>query len=152
MNAWGTATKQDGSKSRGKACKETRRLVLMPAAAVDKGAEDVLKAELAVLDLPVTSAGNYSNFVNVLSASANVPPYAAIAEVHVVPDRKTQFQVKLTPMRVLPTLDVLESVKKRREEAMRIVLEPYAESAAPVDGKDQVIPEGQRAATKQKKF
>ena len=151
-NQWGTATKQDGSKSRGKACKETRRLVLMPAAAVDKGAEEVLKAELGVLDLPVTSAGNYSNFVNVLAASANVPPHAAIAEVHVVADRKTQFQVKMTPMRVLPTLDVLEAVKKRREEALRIVLEPYAESAAPVDSKDQVVPEAQRASAKAKKF
>jgi hypothetical protein len=70
FDAWAS----DPNGGRGKACKQSRRLVVLPANALTT-AEDVQKAELAVMDLPVTSVKNYSNYVNVLAASANVPPY-----------------------------------------------------------------------------
>lgn len=150
MLEWGTGKKSDGSPSRGKACKETRRLIVMPWTAVDaaltKGPDEILKSELAILDVPVTSVQNYSTFVNVLATTANVPPYAAMAEIMVVPDRKTQFQVKFQPMRTLPNMEILQAVKRRVEDARKLVLEPYEESGAPVDKNDKVIPADQRQA------
>lgn len=123
-NEWAS----DPNGGRGKACKQTRRLVLIPGSAVDKGAEDIITAEMAVMDIPVTSVRHYSSFVNALAASANVPPYAAVAEISVVPDAKTQFRVGFRPMRVLPTMDLLEAVQKKLPDALRLSLEPYEET------------------------
>lgn len=145
-NEWGS----DPIGGRGKACKQTRRLVLLPGAAVEKGVQDVLTAEQAILDLPVTSVRNYSQYVNALAASANVPTYAAIAQISVVPDAKTQFKVMFQPMRVLPSLDLLNAVKRRLEGAASLSLEPYSETAAPVDENDQVKDVGKSSAKKSK--
>src|SRR3990172_6508037 len=87
-NAWGSV----GGGSRGKLCKETRRLVLLPASALESE-ESAQKGELAVLDIPVTSGKNYSNFVNALAASAGVPPWAAVTHISTERDAKTQFKV-----------------------------------------------------------
>lgn len=125
QNEWGSSP----TGGRGKACKEKRRLVLMPATAIEGGVDKVKSAELALLDLPVTSVRNYSQFVNTLSVSAGVPPYAAVALLTVVPDAKTQFKVNFQPMRIIPTEELLEAVIARREEALRISLQGYDETA-----------------------
>jgi hypothetical protein len=122
---WGSA----GENSRGKACKQTRRLVLLPSNALDEGIEKVKTAELAILDLPVTSVKNYSQFINTLAASAGVPAYAAVCKVKVVPDMKTQFKVMFQAMRVVPSVELLDALKSRRPEALRISLQPYDETA-----------------------
>jgi hypothetical protein len=122
---WGS----DPGGGRGKACKQTRRLVLMPGHAVEKGPQEILAAEMAVMDIPVTSVKNYSQFVNTLAASANVPGYAAVTEVSTVPDAKTQFKVNFRPMRILPTMELLDAVQKRLEGAKTLSLQPYEETA-----------------------
>lgn len=123
-NEWGS----DPNGGRGKACKQTRRLILLPAHAMEGGADGLRSAEMAVLDLPVTSVKNYSSFVNALAASANVPVYAAVTEISVVPDAKTQFKVQFRPMRVLPSVDLLGAVKSRIDGAKMLALEPYEET------------------------
>ena len=143
-NEWGS----DPNGGRGKACKQTRRLVLLPADAVAKGVQDVLTAEQAIMDLPVTSVRNYSQFVNSLAASVNVPTYAAIAQISVVPDAKTQFKVMFQPMRVVPSLDLLNAIKRRLEGAISLGLAPYEETAVPVDENDQVKDTGKASAKK----
>jgi hypothetical protein len=124
-NEWGS----DPNGGRGKACKQTRRLVLIPGHAVEGGAAAVNTAEFAVMDLPVTSVKNYSGYVNALAASAKMPPFAAVAEISVVPDAKTQFKVNFKPMRVLPTEELLVAVEGRMSSALALGLEPYEESA-----------------------
>lgn len=148
-NEWAS----DPKGGRGKACKQTRRLVLLPGVAVEKGPEEILSAEMAVMDIPVTSVKNYSQFVNTLYASANVPPYAAIAEIAVVRDAKTQFKVQFRPMRVIPTVELLEAVEKRLEGANKLSLEPYEETAhgEPVDPAEAVKAEAASKA-RSKKF
>jgi hypothetical protein len=148
-NEWGS----DPNGGRGKACKQTRRLVLLPGHAVETGVDAVKTAEMAILDLPVTSVRNYSQFVNALAASANVPTYAAIAQISVIPDAKTQFKVMFQPMRVLPSMDMLTAMKTRLEGAKLLSIEPYEETAAPVDENDQVTKEAAaKASDKKKKF
>lgn len=127
-NAWRSDVKSDGSIGKGKACKESRRMVMMPAAAaLEGGVLGVQSAELAILDLPVTSAKNYGAFVNAVAATAGVPPYAAIANIKVQPS-KNQFEVVITPLRVVPSVDVIRALKLRVEDAKRIALEPYDET------------------------
>ena len=64
MDEMGSVGKIDPRKqgNKGKACKERRRLAIIPAAAIKDG--EIAKAELAVLSLPVTSLGNWGNYVN----------------------------------------------------------------------------------------
>lgn len=124
-SAWGS----DPNGGRGKACKQSRRLVLIPANVLEEGPEKIKTAELAIMDMPVTSVKNYSQFVNTLSVSANVPTYAAVVQISVVPDAKSQFKVLFQAMRVVPTVALLEAIKLRRNEALRIALTPYDDTA-----------------------
>lgn len=141
MNAWGSDPKPN---SRGKACKETRRLVLIPASSVNT-VEDCLKAELAILDCPVTSGKNYSNFVNGLAASANVPPWITITNISTERDPKTQFKVTFTPMSVVQDPAIITALRKRKDDALRLALTPYDEVASTNSGK---MAEGAGAKTK----
>lgn len=85
-NEWGS----DPGGGRGKACKNSRSLALIPA---DTAPADVLVAEIAVLKLPVTSVANWSNYVNKLSTLFNRPPLGVVTEVGTQPDTKSQFKV-----------------------------------------------------------
>jgi len=125
---WGSA----GGKSRGKACKEVRRLAMIPESALES-VEDVEKAELAMVKLPVTSVGAWGNLVNTLAATLKLPPYAVVTELTTQPDAKTQFKVLLTPVRRIENFEILKAVMGKREAATTIVSMPFDVSeAAPV--------------------
>ena len=121
---WGS----DLNGGRGKACKETRRLVLLPASVLDDA--DPIKAiregELAIMDLPVTSVKNYSQYVNILAASIGLPIWACVTEVSAKPDAKTQFKVLFTGIRAAANTDALiDALEARRADAIRIGLIGY---------------------------
>lgn len=141
---WGS----DPNGGRGKACKQTRRLVLLPGHAMEQGPDALRTAEMAVLDLPVTSVKNYSSYVNTLTASTQMPTYAAVAEISVVPDAKTQFKVNFRPMRVVPSMEHLQAIKSRIDGAQLVALEPYAETA----DEDDEPPAKAAAPAKGKKY
>jgi hypothetical protein len=130
LNEWGS----DPKGGRGKACKETRRLVVLPADAAESP-EGCKTAEMAIVDIPVTSGKNYSNFVNGLAASASVPPWACITDVSTSPNAKTQFQVNFTPVKVVQDVEVLAILESRKAEAERLVLTPYDEPSSTESGK-----------------
>ena len=123
-NDWGT----DLNGGQGKACKQTRRLVLTPVAAL-ASVDAVKSAELALLDIPVTSVKYYSSYVNVLAASLNLPPYAAVVNISLLPDPKTQIKLAFTPVRPVDNVDVLRALKARQDDALRAALTPYDETA-----------------------
>lgn len=129
-NEWGS----DPKGGRGKACKEGRRLIILPADAAES-AEAAKAAEMAIIDIPVTSGKNYANFVNGLAAAAGVPPWAAITDVSTQPDAKTQFKVTFTPKQVVEDEAVLEALHARMAEAERIALQPYDEVESTTKGK-----------------
>ena len=131
MNAWGSDPKVN---SRGKACKETRRLVVIPASALTS-AEDCLKGELAVLDIPVTSGSNYRNFVNGVAASANVPPWIVMTHISTERHPKNQFMVTFTPMSVVADPAVIDALRRKKDEALRLALLPYDEVQSTTAGK-----------------
>lgn len=106
--------------SRGKACKDKRRLVLAPA-----GVEDYAKCELALLDVPVTSVKNFSSFVNGLAAANGLPPHAVVTCLSLVRDKKTQYKLNFTPLRGLDDEAQLTAIESRKDEASRLALTPY---------------------------
>jgi hypothetical protein len=81
MNEWGS----DLNGRKGKACKEVRKLALMPGPDAK---------EMALLSIPVMSVRNWSNYVNGIAASAQRPPWGVITEISVHPDPRNQFIVK----------------------------------------------------------
>ena len=92
---WGTA----GGGSRGKACKEKRKLMLMSGADLK---DDPAKANLASMSLPVTSVKNWSKFVNDVALQFNRPLWGMAITIEVVPNAKSQFEVLFKPIGPLP--------------------------------------------------
>jgi hypothetical protein len=131
---WGSA----GEGSRGKACKESRRLVMIPEDAL-ASPEAVMKAEISIIDVPVTSVRNYGNFVNILSASVKRPMYAVITELSVVPDPKSQFKLQFQPVQLINDAAVLQAVRSRVDEAKRAGSIPYDEQYLQGDTTDKNV-------------
>jgi hypothetical protein len=117
---WGSAIK-DGKPSRGKACKAGRRLILIPKSALKNG---VAKAEMGMAEIPVTSVRGWANYVNTLSTQYRRPPWAMLTEVSVVPDLKTQFQVKFEPIGLVED-EHLGAVREKIAMANQVLLAPY---------------------------
>ena len=128
------ASDPNSPSGRGKWCKEGRRLIAMPAAAM-ASAEAIAKAELAIVDVPVTSVGNFGNYVNTLSAAVKRPMWAVVTTLQVVPDAKTQMKLTFTPVEMINDASVIHAIKERMAEAERAALVPYDESAIAGDAK-----------------
>lgn len=110
---WGSA---EGG-GRGKACKERRRLALIPADGT---------SEMLLASIPPTSLKNWSNFVLEVAATTGRPVYGVITKIKVVPDAKNQFSVKFSV--VEPVNDAgLEQIMGKRSAALAALLQPYPE-------------------------
>lgn len=136
MNEWASA-----ETGRGKACRNTRRLAMIPAGTFDrdgkfKAFEDedhFASAGIAFMKLPVTSVKAYAAFVKQVAGALKRPPHAIFTRVKVVPDPKTQFKVLFEPLKEVPN-DLLGSVMARHNEAQALIEFPYTpfdEDAAP---------------------
>lgn len=121
-NAW----ESDPKGGRGKACKNTRRLGLIPA---DTTVDDLKTAEIATMQLPVTSVKVWAQYVNKLSTLFARPPLGVYTTIGSVPDRDTTF--KLTFLNgplvdvsmIMPLIEKSESIRDQLER----VYEPNPE-------------------------
>jgi hypothetical protein len=127
MNEFGTA-----EKGKGKACRNVRRLGLIPAGSFDKNGmfepeedEEAYKnAELGFLKLPVTSVKAYAAYVKTLAASMKRPPLGVFTKISVVPDAKTQFKVTFEALGLVPN-ELMGIVMERKPEAVATIESPY---------------------------
>lgn len=141
-------------KGRGKACKNTRRLALLPAGTYDeKGklklftdSEHHESANIRFMKLPVTSVKGFAGFVKSVAGTLKMPPHGIITKVSVEPDAKTQHKVVFEPVQKLPE-SVGPAVMKRREEAKATIEFPYA-SFEESDDKPKGKKGGKKAARK----
>lgn len=115
-NVFGSA-----DQGRGKACKNSRRLILM----TEDDLEDVAAAELAQLKVSVTSVKNWSNYVSTLASTLKRPPFAVVTEISVIPDSKTQFKICFKPVGQITDGDVLQALMDRRPAALETMTQPY---------------------------
>lgn len=127
-NEWGTA-----DTGRGKACRNTRRLALIPAGSFAQGTgkfepitevEHYDTAQIAYLKLPVTSVKAYAAVVKQIASALKRPPHGIFMKFKVVPDAKTQFRVLVEPLCPVPN-NLLPSIMKRHEEAVDAIMFAY---------------------------
>jgi hypothetical protein len=111
QNQWGSSL----SGGKGKACRETRRLLLIPADSITT-ADSVSAAEVAALRPPVTSLKNYANYVQTVAATLKRPPLAVITEIAVVPDPKTQFKVTFNLVKAIDDPAIIQAIIKRSQD------------------------------------
>jgi hypothetical protein len=147
MNEFGTA-----EKGRGKACRNTRRLAMIPAGNFDKSGkveliddEDHFKSTpIGFMKLPVTSVKGYAAFVKQVAGALRRPPHGIITKVSVVPDPKTQFRVVFEPIDKVPN-ELMGIIMDRNKEAQAVIDFPYT----PVD--EEPAPKARRGAAKSTK-
>jgi hypothetical protein len=152
MNEWGSA-----DKGRGKACRNSRRLAMIPAGHFDdKGKFSVLdddafeSSAIGFMKLPVTSVKGYAAFVKQVSGALKRPPFAVYTKVKVVPDPSSQFKVLFEPISQVPD-ELLGTIFGRVEEAKLSIDAPYSafeeqEAPAPRRGAKAAAPRGKAAA------
>jgi hypothetical protein len=119
QNAWGS----DPQGGRGKACKNVRRVAMMSASAVSEPTS-VGSAVIGYLRVPVTSVANYARAVATI-ASRNLPPFAVVTRVKVVPDAKTQVKVEFEPLHSITEPSVLQALISRYEIEQNLIDFPY---------------------------
>lgn len=118
---WGS----DPKGGRGKACKEKRRLALLPATCLNDG--NVLTAELALLTPPVTSVKNWSNYVNSLRATQGRPPWGVVTNISLHPHAKNQFEVRFSYNFSIGD-QYLGDVSQRIAAVEEILMTPYEQN------------------------
>jgi len=158
MNEWGSA-----DTGRGKACRNSRRLAMIPAGNFnDKGKLEVFDDEafessaIGFMKLPVTSVKGYAAFVKQVSAALKRPPFAVFTKVKVVPDPSSQFKVLFEPMSQVPD-ELLGTIFSRVEEAKLSIESPYPafeeqEAPAPRRGAKAAAPARGKPATRGKRY
>lgn len=152
LNEFGSA-----DKGKGKACKNTAKLALIPVPGKFSGktfdleadnAEYVESAALGYFRLPVTSVGGFGLYVKQVSEALGVPPFGLVTCISVVPDPKTQFKVVFEPLQKIPK-SFQGPVMKRNAEARAAINTPYP---APGEGEEEPAPKrparGAKAAPK----
>lgn len=126
MNEWGTA-----ETGRGKACRNTRRLAMIPGGTFENGRfkaftdEEALQTSaIGYMKLPVTSVKGYAAFVKQVVGALKRPPHAIYTRVSVRPDPNTQFKVVFEPLSQIPN-ELLGVVMQRHDEAKQSIEFPY---------------------------
>jgi hypothetical protein len=122
-NEYGTSPRGSG---KGKACQNRRRLALMPAGSADT-AENVAKAEVVYLKVPVTSTRAWSAYVKGVALNMKRPPFALVTKVTSAPDPKVQVTVSFEPVDPLEN-EVLGAVLARVKEQKEAIVFPYAKA------------------------
>ena len=116
MNQWGSA-----EKGKGKACKNIRRLALIP----EDGLSDLANAEIAYLKVPVMSVKGWQGYVQSIANNLKRPPFGVVTEIGVAPDQKSQFRLTFTLGQEIDDVDVLEALIARREQVSQEIGFPY---------------------------
>jgi hypothetical protein len=126
-NEWASA-----DTGKGKACRNTRRLAMIPAGSFSRDGkfeliddpEHYKSAQIGFIKLPVTSVRGYATYVRQAAVTLKRPPHGIVTRVKVQPDAKTQFKVTFDPIVNLPN-EVMSVIMTRHEEAMATIDFPY---------------------------
>ena len=143
-NKWGTGVNSAGKPTRGKACRNTRRLALIIAGNFMNGQfqqvtalEHFESAKIGYLKLPVTSVKAYAGYVKAIVGAHQRPPHGMITRLKLMPDSKNQFSVIFEPLAKVPN-SLMEVIMKRHKEAVDEIEFPYQpaiEESAPASKK-----------------
>lgn len=126
MNEW-------GSDGRGKACKNVRRLALIPAGIVNNKTDELElydtghfeSAEVAYLKLPVTSTKGFSSYIKQVAQAYSKPVLGVITRIYCEPDPKTQYKVHFEAVDEVP-VELLGTLMQRRSAVVEEIDFPYS--------------------------
>jgi hypothetical protein len=110
-------------EGRGKACKNVRRIAVVPADALDS-AEAFEQAEMRTAKIPVMSTKGLGQYVrNKLAEEIKRPTWGVTTTMGVVPDKKSQFRVTFAFAELVQfTQELYEIVKRRAKDAQATLL------------------------------
>lgn len=130
---WGSAR-----RGKGKACKNRRRLALLPAGAfvpvpgsrdfdveVYEDPKHYATASMVFLKLPVMSVRNWSDYVHQVAQEYKRPPFGVWTRIYIEPDPKSQFRVCFEALETLPD-ELAPHILRRHEEAKGVIAQPYS--------------------------
>jgi hypothetical protein len=130
-NAWGSA-----DVGRGKACKNRRRLAVLPAGSFDAAGgftpvddpDHYRKATQAYLGVSPTGINAYAAYVKQLATMLKRPPFGVFTRVKVVPDDKNQFKLLFELLAPVPA-ELLGAVLERAKGQRELTVFPYPKAA-----------------------
>lgn len=114
--------KSDPVRKKGKACKEKRKIMILPAGQIKNGG--VKKASMAMATLPVTSTGNWSDYVNLLLNEHQRPAFAVLTKLKCRPHPKFQLEVTFECTGIVGD-EYLSDIMSRIESAQKVMVRPY---------------------------
>lgn len=152
-NQWGSGKKADGTPSKGKACKNTRRLAIIPAGSFVGGQfqaiaekEHFRESAMGYARLPVTSVENYQGYVKQVADALSRPPFGVFTKIKSVPDPKNQFKVVFEVLGKVPN-SILQIIMERYKSAHEEITFPYQ----PMN-EEEIKPVAGKAPVKKKKY
>jgi hypothetical protein len=134
----------DGKPRRGKACRNTRRLGLIPGGTLEPGSgrftpyltvDEIITAPLAYLTVPPTSVGAFGNYTKQLTGALKRPPRAVYTKIEVQPDPRHQIKVVFTALGPVQVPGPLwEAIKTRTKEVEAVIGFGFQASGGDADG------------------
>lgn len=140
MNEWKSA----GGSSKGKACKNMRRLGFIAGDEDSLNATDIESAEVKYAKTPVTSAKEWDGYVQQMATTLRRPPFALVTEITTAPDPKTQFKLKIKLLAKIDNSEVFDALLEKHKITMEKIVFPYQAPSEPVAPQ-----RGRGAATRQ---
>lgn len=116
MNEFGSA-----ERGRGKACKNIRRLAII----TEDEMEDPENATVAYLKVSVTSVKAWAGYVQQLANVMRIPPFAAVTEISIVPDAKSQFKLQFKLVEQISDKAIIKELIAKRESIQQELVTPY---------------------------
>jgi hypothetical protein len=151
-NEWGSA-----DRGKGKACRNTVRLALIPAGKLDKDGEFTPYADkaefegtsIAYMKLPVTSVAGFAVMVKQIAGVFKRPPHCIFTKIEVVPSEKNQFAVTFEALDPIPN-NLLGVVMERNKEAQDSIIFPYPSMGEEQESKPAAKKRGSRKSSVKK--
>jgi hypothetical protein len=129
FNEWGSG------KGRAKKCQGRRRLAVLHADDIET-AEDVAEAEIAMVELPVTSIKHWGKYTKELDNEVHRPVHSVITlmgfdEDESYPVPTFELEEKITDK------EVVDALEARIEEARKMLMEPFDATGSDKDDDDE---------------
>lgn len=115
---------KSAKNKKGKACKNIRRLALIPDTALESE-KSVSQAEWIGLKVPVTSVANWANYAKSIAASYKRPPFGMVTEIGCRPDPKNQVVVTFQAIDTIKA-NIGGAVLAKRESILEDLVQPYS--------------------------
>lgn len=146
-------------RGQGKACKDGRRLALLPAGRkegdtwiITEDPEYYENEDIAMLRVPPTSLKAWAKYVKQLEGVLGRPPYGVVTIIKIVPDDKNQFAVTFTLLENIPNAIGPTIIKRNRHcQEPNVIDFPYqAITQEDQGGRSRNARSSRRAPTKKK--